>query len=198
MSSPYSPEMTFEYVSPSQLAMSDISSLITMGSISTLNLLSPALSSDILTPRTSVSSETSLNTTSEIRSNNSLDDAVDLERDYDHPLTLVDSLELYRCRARSSVESVASCRYHKSCIVKSMSQALSAMFKGGFRKAKAAAAKKCLIRRDGSEGYGREQGSDSEREGSEGEGSQVSTRPVSPWLELEEMTWEERKENARW
>ncbi|KAK6430768.1 hypothetical protein LTR95_013075 [Oleoguttula sp. CCFEE 5521] len=198
MSSPYDPSMTFEYLSPSQLSMSDISSLITIGSISTLNLPSPARSFDILTLRTSISSEISLNTTSEIRSNSSRRDAVDLDSDYDHPLTLVDSLELYRCRARSSVESIAPCRYHKPCIVKAMSKVFRGLFKGGFRRSQSAARKKHVVRWDGSEVFGSEQDAALGDEESEGEGLQVSTRPVSPWLELEEMTWEERKEDARW
>ncbi|KAK6404152.1 hypothetical protein LTR95_018893, partial [Oleoguttula sp. CCFEE 5521] len=172
MASPYVPEMTFEYLSPSQLAMSDITSLMTIGSISTLHLPSPALSLDLLTPRSSISSERSFNTTSEIRSNSSRRHAMDMDRDYQHPLTLVDSLELYRCRASSLHESVASCRYHKSCIVKAMSKAFKGLFKQGLRKAKSAAAKKRQVRWDGSDGYGSEQGSESELEESEGEGSQ--------------------------
>ncbi|OQO01237.1 hypothetical protein B0A48_12790 [Cryoendolithus antarcticus] len=117
MSSHYTPSMTFEYISPSQLAMSDISSLISIGSISTLNLPGPAISLDILTPRTSVSSEMFLNITSEIRSNGSRRDVVDLERAYEHELFHIDSLELYRWGARLPEGSVASCWYHKSFFV---------------------------------------------------------------------------------
>nr|OQO27207.1 hypothetical protein B0A51_05091 [Rachicladosporium sp. CCFEE 5018] len=202
MSSHYTPSMTFEYISPCQLAMSDISSLISIGSISTLNLPGPAISLDILTPRTSVSSEMSLNTISEIRSNGSRRDVVDLERAYEHELFHIDSLELYRCRARLPEGSVASCRYHKTCFVKAISKAFKGILKGGFCRAKTGrrAAAKCgeCVKWEGSEWYDSEKGYEDECEGCEGEGSQVSTRPVSPWLELEETTWEERKEDARW